>query len=109
MYSQKVIFLNFFFIILYSLSDLEATRDELLFEVHKMSQQEEGPKPEDKKVSYRIYKNYFCIFCKDVCVLQIMKSCISFNNFEAQIAIILFEIKIGLLILVHEARDFSSR
>lgn len=80
MYSQKVIFLNFFFIILYSLSDLEATRDELLIEVHKMSQQEEGPKP-DKTVSYRIYKNYFCIFCKDVCVLQIMKSCISFNNF----------------------------
>lgn len=80
-YSQKVIFLNFSFIILYSLSDLEATRDELLFEVHKMSQQEEGPKPEDKRVSYRIYKNYFCIFCKDVCVLQIMKSCISFNNF----------------------------
>lgn len=80
MYSQKVIFLNFFFIILYSLSDLEATRDELLIEVHKMSQQEEGPKP-DKTVSYRIYKNCFCIFCKDVCVLQIMKSCISFNNF----------------------------
>ena len=34
---------------LYSLSDLEATRDELLFEVHKMSQEEEGPKP-DKTV-----------------------------------------------------------
>ena len=32
-----------------SLSDLEATRDELLYEVHKMSQEEEGPKP-DKTV-----------------------------------------------------------
>ena len=33
-----------------SLSDLEATRDELLFEVHKMAQEEEGHKP-DKTVS----------------------------------------------------------
>ncbi|KAM7449264.1 hypothetical protein ABFA07_002820 [Porites harrisoni] len=37
------------------LSDLEATRDELLFEVHKMSQQEEGPKPEDKKPLYQYF------------------------------------------------------
>ena len=36
-----------------SLSDLEATRDELLFEVHKMSQEEEGPKP-DKTVSENV-------------------------------------------------------
>lgn len=38
---------------LYSLSDLEATRDELLFEVHKMSQEEEGPKP-DKTVREKL-------------------------------------------------------
>lgn len=36
------------------LSDLEATRDELLFEVHKMSQEEEGPKP-DKTPLYKYF------------------------------------------------------
>lgn len=36
------------------LSDLEATRDELLFEVHKMAQEEEGPKP-DKTPFYRYF------------------------------------------------------
>ena len=89
-YCQKVIFLNFFFIILYSLSDLEATRDELLFEVHKMSQQEEGPKP-DKTVSYRIYKNYFCIFCNDVPHVFCKLWSLAFLSiiFEAQIEVIL--------------------
>lgn len=37
------------------LSDLEATRDELLFEVHKMSQEEEGPKP-DKTPLYQYFE-----------------------------------------------------
>jgi len=89
MYSQKVIFRNSLFIILYSLSDLEATRDELLFEVHKMSQQEEGPKP-DKTVSYRIYKNCFCICCKDECVFCKLWNRAFFSiSFEAHIEIIL--------------------
>ncbi|XP_029211438.2 exocyst complex component 3-like isoform X2 [Acropora millepora] len=37
------------------LSDLEATRDELLFEVHKMSQEEEGPKP-DKTPLFKYFE-----------------------------------------------------
>lgn len=37
------------------LSDLEATRDELLFEVHKMSLEEEGPKP-DKTPLYQYFE-----------------------------------------------------
>ena len=37
-----------------SLSDLEATRDELLFEVHKMAQEEEGHKA-DKTVSLLLF------------------------------------------------------
>lgn len=37
------------------LSDLEATRDELLFEVHNMSQQEEGPKP-DKTPLFKYFE-----------------------------------------------------
>ena len=44
---------------LYSLSDLEATRDELLFEVHKMSQEEEGPKP-DKTVREKLILMKVC-------------------------------------------------
>lgn len=36
------------------LSDLEATRDELLLEVHKMAQEEEGPKP-DKTPLYQYF------------------------------------------------------
>ena len=38
----------------FSLSDLEATRDELLFEVHKMSQADAGGSMTDKTVSTKL-------------------------------------------------------
>ncbi|RMX50459.1 hypothetical protein pdam_00018310 [Pocillopora damicornis] len=43
-----------------SLSDLEATRDELLLEVHKMAQEEEGPKP-DKTVTSHLRLTLYTI------------------------------------------------
>lgn len=41
-----------------SLSDLEATRDELLFEVHKMSLEEEGPKPDKSVRKFDVIKTF---------------------------------------------------
>ena len=113
MYSQKVIFLNFFlifsslFCIVYLIWKPLGMNFCLKFiRCHSkrkvQSQKIRGWAIEFTRIIFA-YSARMCVFCKlwSLAFLSII--------FEAQIAIILFEIKIGLLILVHETRDFSSR